>query len=308
MGFFMREQLKIISGTSNRKLAEEIASLLNIPLTPVEIKRFTDGEIYTRILESVRSAEVAVVQSIHPNPNEALMEMLIMIDALKRSSPHSITAVIPYYGYSRQDKKLIAREPITAKLVAKMIEAAGADRIVSIELHMSQIQGFFDIPSDNLEVLPFFAQHILAKNLKDIVVISPDAGGTARARMFAKMVDAPIAIIDKRRPEQGSVEVMHIIGEVKGKTAVIIDDMIDSAGTITEASKALKNNGAIEIYACATHAVLSDPAKERLEKSPIKEVIITNTIDVPKEKRIDTFGLFKGAPSFNKEDEGDSDF
>ena len=278
--------LKLISGTANRKLAEEVSKLLNVPLTPVEIKRFSDGEIYCRILESVRGCDVYIIQPTSPDASLHLMELLIMVDALKRSSPEKITAVIPYYGYCRQDKKTQAREPITAKLVANMIQVAGVDRVIMFDLYVAQVQGFFDIPSDKLDMGPQFAEYILGKNLKNIVVVSPDAGGAARARAFAKVLDAPIAIIDKRRPEPNVAQVENVIGDVKGKSAVIVDDLIDTAGSITEAAKILVKHGAKEVYALATHGVLSGQAMERTAKSHLKEVIVTNTIEMPKEKSI----------------------
>lgn len=209
-----------------------------------------------------------------------------MVDALKRSSPEKITAVIPYYGYCRQDKKTKPREPITAKLVANMIQTAGVDRVIMFDLHVAQVQGFFDIPSDNLDVIPLFADYIADKRLKELVVVSPDAGGAARARSFAKVLNAPIAIVDKRRPEANVAEVQNVIGDVSGKTAILVDDLIDTAGTITEAANILIKFGAKEVYALATHGVLSNPAIERISKSALKEVIVTNTIDIPKEKMI----------------------
>ena len=285
-GIFMKEQLKIISGTANKDLAEEVAKALNVPLTETEIKRFNDGELYARILESVRGADVYVIQPTGPNVNENLMELLIIIDALKRASPARITSVIPYFGYARQDKKIKPREPITAKLVARMIEIAGANRAIMFDLHCPQIQGYFDIPSDNLDLLPIFTEYIMNKNLKDLVVVAPDIGGTIRTRLLAKVLNAPLAIIDKRRPKPGIAEVENVIGDVKGKTAIIIDDIIDTAGTITEGTKILKKFGADEIYVFATHAVLSGPAIKRLEEAPIKEVILTNSIPLPEEKKI----------------------
>ena len=278
--------LKIISGTANKRLAEEVARLLKVPLTPVEIKRFSDGEIYCRILESVRGCDVYIIQPTSADASLHLMELLIMVDALKRSSPERVTAVIPYFGYARQDKKTKAREPITAKLVANMIQVAGVDRVIMFDLHVAQVQGFFDIPSDNLDIIPQFAGYILGKKLKNIVVVSPDAGGAARARTFGKVLNAPIAIIDKRRPEANVAQVENVIGDVEGKSAVIVDDIIDTAGSITEAAKILIGHGAKEVYALATHGVLSGPAMERIGKSHLKEVIITNTIELPKEKAI----------------------
>ena len=282
----MRNELKLISGTANRPLAEEIAKKLNIPLTEVEVKRFNDGEIYARVLESIRGADVYVIQPTCPDVNKNLMELLIIMDALKRSSPSRITAVIPYFGYARQDKKIKPREPITAKLVSRMIEIAGAQRAIMFDLHCPQIQGFFDIPSDNLDLLPTFTEYIMNKGLKDIVMVAPDVGGTIRARLLAKILNTPIAIIDKRRPKQGVAEVENVIGDVKGKTAIIVDDMVDTAGTITEAAKILVKQGAKKVYVFATHALLSGPAIERLEKAPIEEIILTNTMPIPDKKKI----------------------
>ena len=276
--------LKIISGTANRKLSEEVSKILKIPLTPVEIRHFSDGEIYIRILESVRGGDVYIIQPTSADANLNLMELLIMVDALKRSSPEKITAVIPYFGYCRQDKKTKPREPITAKLVANMIQVAGVDRVIMFDLHVAQVQGFFDIPSDNLDLVPQFIDCIVDKKLKEIVIVSPDAGGAARARSFAKVMNAPIAIIDKRRPEQNVAEVLNVIGDVKGKSAIIVDDLIDTAGSITEAANILIKFGAKEVYAMSTHGVFSGPAIERISKSQLKEVVVTNTIEISKEK------------------------
>ena len=280
----LKEHFKLISGTANRKLADEVAKILKVPLTPVEIKRFHDGEIYCRILESVRGCDVYVIQPTSPDASLNLMELLIMVDALKRSSPDKITAVIPYYGYCRQDKKTKPREPITAKLVANMIQVAGIDRVIMFDLHVAQVQGFFDIPSDNLDVIPLFADYIATKKQQDIVVVSPDAGGAARARSFGKVLNAPIAIVDKRRPEANVAEVYQVIGNVQGKTAFIVDDIIDTAGSVTEAANILLKFGAKEVYALATHGVLSNPAVERISRSPLKELVITNTIDVTEQR------------------------
>ena len=292
----LKEHFKLISGTANRKLAEEVAKILKVPLTPVEIKRFHDGEIYCRVMESVRGSDVYVIQPTSPDASLNLMELLIMVDALKRSSPDKITAVIPYYGYCRQDKKTKPREPITAKLVANMITTAGVDRVIMFDLHVAQVQGFFDIPSDNLDVIPIFADYIAEKKLKNIVIVSPDAGGAARARSFAKVLNAPIAIVDKRRPEANVAEVENVIGDVKGKVAFLVDDIIDTAGSITESSNILLKFGAKEVYALATHGVLSNPAAERISKSQIKEVIITNTINIPKEKTCSKLRIISIAP------------
>ena len=292
----LKEHFKLISGTANRKLAEEVAKILKIPITPVEIKRFHDGEIYCRVLESVRGCDVYLIQPTSPDASLNLMELLIMADALKRSSPDKITAVIPYYGYCRQDKKTKPREPITAKLVANLIETSGVDRVIMFDLHVAQVQGFFDIPSDNLEVIPLFADYIANIKAKNIVVVSPDAGGAARAREFGKILHAPIAIIDKRRPEQNVAEVENVIGDVKGKTAFIVDDIIDTAGSVTEGADILLKFGADDVYALATHGVLSNPAADRIRESPIKEVVVTNTISIPKEKVISKLKVISIAP------------
>ena len=292
----LKNHFKLISGTANKKLADEVAKMLGISLTPVEIKRFHDGEIYCRVLESVRGCDVFIIQPTSPDSSLNLMELLIMVDALKRSSPDKITAVIPYYGYCRQDKKIKPREPITAKLVANMLQVAGVDRIIMFDLHVPQIQGFFDIPTDNLEVVPIFADYIANKKLKGIVVVSPDAGGAARARDFGKVLNAPIAIVDKRRPEPNVAEVENVIGDVRGKVAILVDDIIDTAGTMTEAANILIKFGAKEVYAVATHSILSDPAMERLSKSQIKEVVVTNTINIPKEKITDKLKIISIAP------------
>ncbi len=280
----LKEHFKLISGTANKKLAEEVAKILNVPLTPVDIKRFHDGEIYCRVLESVRGADIYIIQPTSPDASLNLVELLILVDALKRSSPQNITAVIPYYGYCRQDKKTRPREPITAKLVANMLETAGVKRVIMFDLHVAQVQGFFDIPSDNLDLIPQFIDYLTDKKMKNIVIVSPNAGGAARVRSFAKVLNAPIAIIDKRRPEQNVAEVLNVIGDVKGKSAIIVDDLIDTAGSITESANILIKFGAKEVYALATHGIFSGPAMDRISKSKLKEVIVTNTIHLPKEK------------------------
>ena len=292
----MQGQLKIISGTANKKLAKDVAKYLRTKLTPADIHAFSDGEIYVRILESVRGSDVYIIQPTSPDANSNLMELLITVDALKRASPQKITAVIPYFGYCRQDKKIAPREPITAKLVAKMIEAAGADRVMTFDLHVPQVQGFFDIPSDNLDLIPIYAENILSKKLKNLVFVAPDVGGAARARAVARVLHAPIAIIDKRRPRPGVAQVEHVVGDVKGKTVVIVDDIIDTAGTITGAASILKKHGAKDIYVLATHAVLSGPAVKRLKEAPIKEILITDTIELPKEKSIGKIKIISIAP------------
>jgi ribose-phosphate pyrophosphokinase len=292
----MEGELKLISGSANKSLALEVARHLNVQLTPVDIHKFSDGEIYVRILESVRGSDVFIIQPTSPDANLNLMELLIMVDALKRSSPQKITAVIPYFGYSRQDRKVKAREPITAKLVAKIIEAAGVDSVMTFEFHVPQLQGFFDIPSDNLDLIPVFAEYLLKKKLKNLVIVSPDVGSAARARGLARVIHAPIAIVDKRRPDQGIVKVEHVIGDVKNKTAILVDDMIDTAGTIAEAASILEKYGAKDIYVLATHPILSDPAIKRLQKAPINEIFVTNTIKLPKKKKVKKIKVISVAP------------
>ncbi len=272
------DKIKVFSGNSNKPLAEEICAQLGIALGQSEVRVFSDGEIYVDIKESVRGEEVYVVQSTCTPCNHNLMELLIMLDAFKRASAHSITAVIPYYGYARQDRKVAPRTPITAKLVADLVEVAGATRVVCVDLHAGQIQGFFNIPVDNLYANPVILKYITEKFKNDIVIVSPDAGGVERARAFAKRLKANLAIIDKRRSSPNVSEVMNIIGDVEDKTALILDDMVDTAGTLTQAAVALKDHGAKRVYACCTHAVLSGPAIERLESSPIEELVVTNTI------------------------------
>lgn len=278
------KKVKLFSLSSNVPLAKEIAKTSDIPLSVVEVLKFADGEISVNIEESVRGCHVFVIQSTSSPANEHYMELFIMIDALKRASAASINIIMPYYGYSRQDRKSRSREPITAKLVADMIQSAGASRVVCIDLHAGQIQGFFDIPIDNFPAAPLIASYFKRKKINDLVIVSPDHGGATRARTFARLLGgAPLAIIDKRRPQPNIAEVVNIIGEVKGKTALIVDDIIDTAGTLIAAAQALKNAGATEVYAAASHPVLSPPAVERLENSCIKEVIVTNTIEI-KEK------------------------
>ncbi len=286
------KKVKVFAGNSNKALAEEICATLGVKLGEAEVRSFSDGEIFVDIKESVRGCEVHVVQSTCTPCNTNLMELLVMLDALKRASADSITAVIPYYGYARQDRKVAPRTPISAKLVADLMTVAGATRVVCVDLHAGQIQGFFNIPVDNLYATSVLLDYIKGNFKNDVVVVSPDAGGVERARAFAKRLQASLAIIDKRRPKANVSEVMHIIGDVEGKTAILLDDMIDTAGTITQAAKALAEHGAAEVYACCTHAVLSGPAIERLDASPIKELIVTNTIparegvDSPKIKRL----------------------
>jgi ribose-phosphate pyrophosphokinase len=272
--------LKIFSGNSNPALAREICAELGIPLSVATVKAFSDGEIMVEIGENVRGRDVFVVQSTCSPANQNLMELLVMVDALKRASATRITAVIPYFGYARQDRKVAPRTPITSKLVADLITTAGVHRVLCVDLHAGQIQGFFNIPVDHLYAAPVVLEDIRKRLAGRLVVVSPDAGGTERARAFAKRLDAGLAIIDKRRSGPNVSEVMHIIGEVEGETCVIVDDMIDTAGTLCQAATALKARGAGEVYATATHAVLSGPALERISQSCLKEVLVTNTIPV----------------------------
>ena len=286
MEHYSDPNLKIFALSSNRPLAQKIADQVGVELGKVSVTHFSDGEIKINIDESIRGDHVYIVQSTSYPVNDNLMELLIMIDALRRASAKTINIVLPYYGYARQDRKAQSREPITAKLVANMITQAGADRVLTLDLHAAQIQGFFDIPVDHLLGAPLLANYFLENNFKDkdIVVVSPDHGGVTRARKLAEFLHAPIAIIDKRRPKANVAEVMNIIGDVKGKVAVLIDDMIDTAGTITLAAQAIQDAGALEVYACCTHPVLSGPALDRLNASVIKEVVVTDSIQVPEEK------------------------
>jgi ribose-phosphate pyrophosphokinase len=275
----MENKIKVFSGNSNPAIAEKICVNLGVPLGVAKVKTFSDGEIMVEIGENVRGRDIYVVQSTCSPTNSNLMELLIMMDALKRASAATITAVIPYYGYARQDRKVAPRTPITSKLVADLITTAGADRVVTIDLHAGQIQGFFNIPVDNLYAAPVMLEHLKKRfPHNDAVMVSPDAGGTERARAFAKRLGCTLAVIDKRRTGPNVAEVMHLIGDVKGKAAIILDDMIDTAGTLTQAARALKEHGAKSIYACATHGVLSGPAIDRINDSPIEEVLITDTI------------------------------
>lgn len=286
MEHYSDPNLKIFALSSNRPLAQKIADQVGVELGKVSVTHFSDGEIKINIDESIRGDHVYIVQSTSYPVNDNLMELLIMIDALRRASAKTINVVLPYYGYARQDRKAQSREPITAKLVANMITQAGADRVLTLDLHAAQIQGFFDIPVDHLLGAPLLANYFLENNFKDkdIVVVSPDHGGVTRARKLAEFLHAPIAIIYKRRPKANVAEVMNIIGDVKGKVAVLIDDMIDTAGTITLAAQAIQDAGALEVYACCTHPVLSGPALDRLNASVIKEVVVTDSIQVPEEK------------------------
>lgn len=284
------DNLRFFSLNSNQPLAEKVAKALDVPIGNCEVKRFADGEVQIDIHDSVRNDIIFILQSTSKPVNENLMELLIFIDALRRASVKEINVVIPYYGYARQDRKARARQPITAKLVATMLENAGADRLIAVDLHAAQIQGFFDIPSDHLYGGPVISDYIRDHVLREgerIVVVSPDHGGVRRARHLAKTLDAPLAIIDKRRPKPNVAEVANIIGDVKGRTCIMIDDMIDTAGTLTKAAEKLKEEGATRVIASAIHGVLSEPAIERIANSEIEKVIITDTIYLPEEKRLE---------------------
>ena len=272
--------MKVLAGTSNIKLCKSIARQLKLKLVNTNIKRFGDGEVYVEINENIRGNSIFVVQSTSNPANDNLMELLICIDALRRSSAKSITAVIPYFGYARQDRKVVPRTAISAKLVSNLITKAGADRVVTVDLHAGQIQGFFDIPVDNLFATPIFARHVKKKiKSKNVICVAPDVGGTERARALGKLLNVGLAIVDKRRPKPGQSQVMNIIGNVKGKTCIIVDDIIDSGGTIINAAKALKDRGAKEVYVYITHGVLSGDAVKKIKSSVIKNLVITDTID-----------------------------
>jgi len=275
---------KLLSGTANKALAEEIAGQLGVDLCRVTCSRFADGEIFVRIDENIRGADVFIVQPTNP-PADNVMELLLLIDAARRASAARITAVMPYYGYSRQDRKDQPRVAIGAKLLANMIETAGADRVLGIDFHQHQLQGFFDVPVDHLYASPVMVSHYRRKQLKDVVVVAPDVGSAKMARGFAKKLNGTLAIIDKRRPTANVAEVLNVVGDVEGRDCLIPDDMIDTAGTVTEAARALKKLGAKDVYVCATHALLSGPAVERLCAAPIVEVCVTNTIAIPEERR-----------------------
>ena len=279
--------LKILAGTANPGLAQEISRQLGIDLARMTISRFADGEIFVRIDENVRGNDVFIIQPTNP-PAENVLELLLMVDAARRASAARITCVMPYYGYSRQDRKDQPRVAIGAKLMANMIEAAGADRVLGVDFHQHQLQGFFDIPVDHLYAAPVLMAHYRRKQLKDPVIVAPDVGSAKMARGFAKRLDATLAIIDKRRPAQNAVEVLNVVGEVDGRDCLIPDDMIDTAGTVTEAARALKKLGARDIYVCATHALLSGPAVERLKAAPIREITVTDTIAIAPERRFET--------------------
>ncbi len=278
-------ELKVFSGSAHPALAREICQYLGIPLGAVELRRFADGEAYCQILENVRGTDVFVIQPTCPPVDSNLMELLVMLDAIKRSSAARVTAVLPYYGYARQDRKDKPRVPISAKLVADLLTAAGAQRILAMDLHAPAIQGFFDIPVDHLFAAPVLVDHTARLNLKDLVIVSPDAGGVERARAYAKRLAAALAIIDKRRGEKGEPQVMHVIGDVDGRNCLIVDDIVDTAGTLTGTVQALTRNGARSIYGCFSHAVLSGPAVERIRKSEMAMTVVTNSIPLDEDKR-----------------------
>ena len=296
-------EYKIFAGNSNPELAEEIAAIMGKPLGKSTVSKFSDGEISVSLWESVRGEDVYIIQSTCNPTNDNLMELLIMVDAMKRASASRINAVIPYYGYARQDRKAKSRDPITAKLTADLLSVAGVDRVITMDLHAAQIQGYFDIPVDHLMGMPILAKYFkeLIKNGtidKEIVVVSPDLGSVSRVRSLSGILECPVAIVDKRRPKPNVSEIMNIIGDIEGKTAILVDDMIDTAGTITNAANAIKQLGAREVYACATHPVLSGPAIQRIQDSEIKQMVLRNTIPIPPEKWIEKMKLLSVAPLF----------
>ena len=283
----MKNKITVFSLSSSKKLAQDIASILGTKVGDCKVHHFADGEILCEIGESVRGKDVFIVQSTSNPVTENLMEILVLTDALKRASAREITAVIPYFGYARQDRKAKPRQPITSKLVADLLTTAGVNRVVTVDLHAAQIQGFFDIPVDEMQALPLLIKYFRKKKVQDLCVVSPDHGGATRARKMSEAFDCPIAIIDKRRPKPNVAEVMGIIGNVEGKNCILIDDMIDTAGTITAGVNMLKQKGAKDVYIACTHGVLSGPAIERLSTCAAKEVVITNTIEIPQEKKFD---------------------
>lgn len=289
---------KVFAGNSHLELAEEIVSIMGKPLGKASVSTFSDGEITVNLWETVRGIDCYIIQSTCDPVNNNLMELLIMIDAMKRASAGRINAIIPYYGYARQDRKTKARDPITAKLIADLLMAAGADRVLTMDLHASQIQGFFDIPVDHLLGVPTLVKYFKDRKIEDLVIVSPDHGSVTRARNMAQPLNAPIAIIDKRRPEPNKSEIMNIIGDIEGRNCILVDDMIDTAGTITNGATALMEMGAKSVSACATHPVLSGPAMERLVSSPIEELVLLNTIPIPEEKRIPGMKVLSIAPLF----------
>jgi len=291
-------EVKLFTGNANIALAQNISDAIGIPLGKAKVSTFCDGEISVNIEESVRGKDVFVVQPTCPPANDNLMELLILIDAFRRASAGRVTAVIPYYGYARQDRKAKARDPITAKLVADILTSAGADRILTMDLHATQIQGFFNIPVDHLLGVPILARYFIKKYMENIVVVSPDLGSVTRARNFANLLDTSIAIIDKRRPHTNEAEVMNIIGDIKDKNVILIDDIVDTAGTMVQGANALKELGARDVYACCTHPVLSGPAIKRIQNSVIKELVVTDTIPLSKGKMISKIKVMSVAPIF----------
>ncbi|WP_312857312.1 ribose-phosphate diphosphokinase [Neobacillus endophyticus] len=296
MSYQLNKCFKMFALDASVGLATEMARLLGCELGKSSIKRFSDGEIQISIEESVRGSEVFLIQSTSVPTNEHIMELLIMIDAMKRASAKQINVVMPYYSYARQDRKARSREPITAKLIANLLEKAGATRVVTMDLHAPQAQGFFDIPVDHLSGIPILSEYYEKKALEDVVIVAPHNGGVARARKMAGLLNAPIALIDRRRPEHDESEIMNIVGNIQGKNAIIIDDLIDTAGTITSGANALAKEGAKAVYACCTHPVLSGPAIERIQSSAIKELVITNTIEMPEEKMLEKITTLSVAP------------
>ncbi len=293
-----KKELKLFSCSSNPQLAEAIAKKVGIPLSKAVCTRFKDGESFVQLAESVRSCDVFIIQSTCYPSNDHIIELLLMIDAAKRASARKITAVIPYFGYSRQDRKVEPRVPISAKVVANMLQVTGIDRVLTMDLHADQIQGFFDIPVDNLFLTPIAFDYLRSMRIDDCVVVSPDSGGTDRARYMAKILNAGLAIIDKRRPKPNVCKVMHVIGEVSGKNCILVDDIIDTGGSISGASKALKEFGAKDVYCLATHAVLSGNAKEKLAEGGFKEIILSDSIPIAKEKFLENMTVLSSAPIF----------
>ena len=296
MAFEDGKKLKIFTGNANPELAKEICDYLGLPLGEAFVGRFNNGEVQIMIDESVRGKDVFIIQPTSYPVNDNLMELMVMADALKRASARHITAVVPYYGYARQDRKTRGREPITAKLVANLMQTSGITRLVTIDLHAGQIQGFFDVPVDHLYGASILAKYINEKDLEDVIVVSPDLGGVTRARDLADRIGAPIAIIEKKRPEPGVAKDMNLIGDVKGKNCIIVDDIVDTAGSLVEGAKALKEFGAKSVMAAVTHAVLTDPASERIANSNIKELIVTNTMPLPENCKLDNVTQLSVAP------------
>lgn len=290
------KNLRLLAGNANPELAQEISKYLDIPLVDAQVGHFNNGEIQVMIGESVRGKDIFIIQPTCQPVNENLMELLIMTDACKRASARSVTAVVPYYAYARQDRKTRGREPISAKLVANLMSAAGLNRVVTVDLHAGQIQGFFDIPLDHLAGGPAMAKYFLGMDLSNTVVVSPDLGGVTRARKFADLLDTPIAIVEKRRPEPGMAEVMNVIGDINGKTCIMIDDIVDSAGSLCAGADALIKLGAKEVYACCSHGILSGNAVEKIEKSSLKKLVITDTIPLPEEKQHEKIAVVTLAP------------